>query len=85
MAARDARPCTPARSSSGRIAPAPPPSSIPNSSREPWSRDTATTRRSAARIEWSDLQRAEDMLERTNALVPPDLAEERRVRLVMPT
>lgn len=38
----------------------------------------------AAAIEWSDLRRAEDMLERTNALVPPDLAEERGVRLRMP-
>jgi hypothetical protein len=38
----------------------------------------------AARIDWSDLRRAEDMLERTNALVPPDLAEERGVRLRVP-
>jgi len=38
----------------------------------------------AAAIEWRDLARAEEMLERTNALVPPDLAEERGVRLKMP-
>lgn len=38
----------------------------------------------AAAIDWSDLARAEAELERTNALVPPDLAEERGVRLRMP-
>ena len=38
----------------------------------------------AARIDWSDLRRAEAALERTNAFVPPDLAEERGVRLRMP-
>ncbi|MGE5281298.1 MAG: Fic family protein [Chloroflexota bacterium] len=38
----------------------------------------------AAAIDWSDLARAEEELERTNALVPPDLAEERGVRLQMP-
>jgi len=38
----------------------------------------------AAAIDWSDLARAEEELERTNALVPPDLAEERGVRLRMP-
>jgi len=40
--------------------------------------------RHAAAIDWSDLARAEEELERTNALVPPDLAEERGVRLRMP-
>jgi hypothetical protein len=36
-------------------------------------------------IEWRDLRRAEQMLEETNALVPPDLADERGVRLVLPS
>jgi len=40
--------------------------------------------RYAAAIDWSDLRRAEDALERTNAFVPPDLAEEQGVRLRMP-
>lgn len=38
----------------------------------------------AAAIDWSDLARAEEELERTNALVPPDLAAERGVRLRIP-
>lgn len=38
----------------------------------------------AAAIDWSELARAEEELERTNALVPPDLAAERDVRLQMP-
>ena len=38
----------------------------------------------AAAIDWSDLPSAERMLERTNAFVTPDLAEERDVRLELP-
>jgi hypothetical protein len=38
----------------------------------------------AAAIEWRDLRLAERMLEETNALVPPNLAEERGLRLSMP-
>lgn len=38
----------------------------------------------AAAIEWHDLGLAERMLGETNALVPPDLAEERGLRLKMP-
>ena len=38
----------------------------------------------AAAIDWSDLDRAEQMLRDTNALVPPDLAEERGLRLKLP-
>jgi Fic/DOC family len=40
--------------------------------------------RYAAAIDWSDLSRAEEALERTNAFVPPDVAEERGVRLRVP-
>lgn len=36
-------------------------------------------------IDWSDLRAAERMLEETNALVEPELAEERGVRLQMPS
>lgn len=39
----------------------------------------------AAAIEWHDLRLAERMLEETNALVPPDVAQERGLRLKMPT
>lgn len=39
----------------------------------------------SARIDWSDLARAERVLEETNAFVAPDLAEERGVRLQLPT
>jgi hypothetical protein len=38
----------------------------------------------AAAIEWRDLRLAERMLEETNALVPPNVAEERGLRLKMP-
>jgi hypothetical protein len=38
----------------------------------------------AAAIDWSDLETAKDMLTRTNALVPPDVAEEKGLRLVLP-
>lgn len=38
----------------------------------------------AAAIDWSDLDRAEGALRETNALVPPDLAEERGLRLRLP-
>jgi Fic/DOC family len=38
----------------------------------------------AAAIEWRDLGLAERMLEKTNALVPPDVAEEQGLRLKMP-
>lgn len=38
----------------------------------------------AAAIEWSDLETAERMLERTNAFLTPDVAEERGVRLALP-
>ena len=38
----------------------------------------------AAAIEWSDLRVAERMLRDTNAFVPPDVADERGLRLLMP-
>jgi hypothetical protein len=38
----------------------------------------------AAAIPWQGLDSAEQVLEETNALVPPEVAEERRVRLRMP-
>lgn len=38
----------------------------------------------AAAIDWSDLRTAERMLEQTNALVTPDLAEEQDIRLRLP-
>lgn len=38
----------------------------------------------AAAIDWSDLRTAERMLERTNAFVEPEVAEERNVRLELP-
>lgn len=38
----------------------------------------------AAAIDWSDLQTAKEMLSRTNAFVPPDVAEEQGVRLRLP-
>ncbi|MGC1166827.1 MAG: Fic family protein [Solirubrobacterales bacterium] len=40
--------------------------------------------RYAVAIDWSDLPRAEQMLEETNAFVPPDLADERELRLELP-
>lgn len=40
--------------------------------------------RYAAAIDWSDLDTAKDMLARTNALVPPDVADEKGLRLVLP-
>lgn len=40
--------------------------------------------RYAAAIDWSELRRAERMLERTNAFVTPDVAAEENVRLVLP-
>jgi len=40
--------------------------------------------RYAAAIEWSDLRTAEETLTRTNALVPPDVADEEGLRLVLP-
>jgi len=39
----------------------------------------------AAAIDWSDLKRAERMLEETNALLAPEVAEERGVRLRLPS
>lgn len=39
----------------------------------------------AAAIDWSDLQTTEQMLEQTNAFVSPDLAEERGLRLQLPS
>jgi hypothetical protein len=56
-----------------------------NTNPQPLIRVLDYAQRYAAAIEWNDLARAEEMLERTNALVPPDLAEERGVRLRMPT
>jgi hypothetical protein len=38
----------------------------------------------AAEIDWRDLRKAEEMLRRTNALVPPWTAEERGIRLRLP-
>lgn len=38
----------------------------------------------AAAIDWSDLDRAEDMLRETNAFVPPDVAEAEGLRLRLP-
>lgn len=40
--------------------------------------------RYAAAIDWSDLRIAERMLEETNALVPPDVADESGARLLLP-
>jgi hypothetical protein len=40
--------------------------------------------RYAAAIDWSDLNTSKEMLTRTNALVPPDVADEKGVRLVLP-
>jgi Fic/DOC family protein len=40
--------------------------------------------RYAAAIDWGDLDTAKQMLERTNAFVPPDLADEEGLRLVLP-
>lgn len=40
--------------------------------------------RYATAIDWSDLETAKGMLAETNALVPPDLAEERGLRLMLP-
>ena len=40
--------------------------------------------RYAAAIDWSDLRIAEQMLEETNALVPPDVADKRGARLLLP-
>jgi Fic/DOC family protein len=40
--------------------------------------------RYAAAIDWSDLDTAKGMLSRTNALVPPDVADEKGLRLVLP-
>jgi hypothetical protein len=39
----------------------------------------------AAAIEWSDLRRAERMLEETNAFLEPELAEGRGARLRLPS
>lgn len=39
----------------------------------------------AAAIDWSDLRTAERMLEETNAFVTPDVADERGLRLQLPT
>jgi hypothetical protein len=38
----------------------------------------------SAAIDWSDLRTAEPMLERTNAFLTPETAEERGVRLELP-
>ncbi len=38
----------------------------------------------AAAIDWSDLPTAERMLEQTNALLEPEVAEERGLRLELP-
>jgi fido (protein-threonine AMPylation protein) len=40
--------------------------------------------RYAAAIDWSDLDVAKEMLARTNAFVPPDVADEKGLRLVLP-
>jgi hypothetical protein len=40
--------------------------------------------RYASAIDWSGLGTAKEMLSRTNALVPPDVADERGLRLVLP-
>lgn len=40
--------------------------------------------RYAAAIDWSSLSRAKEMLAMTNALVPPDVAEEKGLRLTLP-
>ena len=40
--------------------------------------------RYAAAIDWNDLDTAKGMLTRTNALVPPDVADEKGLRLVLP-
>lgn len=55
-----------------------------NANPQPLIRVLDYAQRYAAAIDWSDLPRAEEMLERTNALVPPDLAAERGTRLLMP-
>lgn len=55
-----------------------------NADPQPLIRVLDYAQRYAAAIDWSDLSRAEEALERTNALVPPDLAEERGTRLRMP-
>lgn len=39
----------------------------------------------AATIDWSDLRTAERMLEETNAFITPDVADERGLRLALPT
>jgi hypothetical protein len=40
--------------------------------------------RYAAAIDWSDLDTAKDILRRTNAFTPPDVADEKGLRLVLP-
>jgi hypothetical protein len=55
-----------------------------NANPQPLIRVLEYAQRYAAAIDWSDLSRAEEALERTNAFVPPDLAVERGTRLRMP-
>ncbi len=55
-----------------------------NSNPEPLIRVLDFAQAYAAAIDWSDLAAAERRLEETNAFVPPDLAEERGVRLRLP-
>jgi hypothetical protein len=40
--------------------------------------------RYATAVDWSDLDTAKDVLTRTNALVPPDVADEKGLRLMLP-
>jgi hypothetical protein len=39
----------------------------------------------AAAIDWSDLREAERMLDETNAFIPPDVAEKKGLRLLLPS
>ncbi|MGA8745511.1 MAG: hypothetical protein WB507_06580 [Solirubrobacterales bacterium] len=39
----------------------------------------------ATAIDWGDLAQAKQVLEKTNALIAPELAEERGLRLLIPS
>jgi hypothetical protein len=55
-----------------------------NGNPRPLARVLDFAQRYAATIDWSDLDVAKEMLTRTNALVPPDVADEKGLRLVLP-
>lgn len=55
-----------------------------NGNPRPLGRVLDFAQRYAAGIDWSDLGTAKRMLAQTNALVPPDVAEEKGLRLVLP-